>query len=242
MRVPYDLHIHSCLSPCADDDMTPANIAGMAYLKGLQLVALTDHNACGNCPAFFEACAGYGITPIAGMELTTAEDVHLVCLFPTLDAAASFDALVALRAQPIRNRPEIFGNQLFMSADDEPAGTEERFLLASSNIPINEAVDLVRERGGFVYPAHVDRESNGILAVLGDLPPEAGFTCAEFYDASRISPYLAQFPALRGLRLLSSSDAHRLGDIHEADYTLSLPACTADALLTLLRKKDAAIP
>lgn len=78
----YDLHLHSCLSPCADNDMTPVNIAGMGMLNGLSVMALTDHNSCGNCPAFFEACRSYGITPVAGMELTTAEDIHVVCLFP----------------------------------------------------------------------------------------------------------------------------------------------------------------
>ena len=87
----YDLHIHSCLSPCADDDMTPNNIAGMAALKGLNIIALTDHNSCKNCPAFFEACKRYGIIPVAGMELSTAEDIHLVCLFPELESAMTFD-------------------------------------------------------------------------------------------------------------------------------------------------------
>ena len=84
MKLYYDLHMHSCLSPCADDDMTPMNMAGMGMLKGLSVMALTDHNSCRNCPAFFKACEGYGVVPIAGMELSTAEDVHMVVLFPTL--------------------------------------------------------------------------------------------------------------------------------------------------------------
>ena len=77
-RYYYDLHIHSCLSPCGDDDNTPNNIAGMASLCGLNIVALTDHNTTANCPAFFEAAKRYGIIPIAGMELTTSEDIHIV--------------------------------------------------------------------------------------------------------------------------------------------------------------------
>ncbi|MEN6339399.1 MAG: PHP domain-containing protein, partial [Clostridiaceae bacterium] len=80
-RFAVDLHMHSCLSPCADDDMTPYSMAGMAKLNGLAIAALTDHNACGNCESFFRACQGYGIVPVAGMELTTSEDVHLLCLF-----------------------------------------------------------------------------------------------------------------------------------------------------------------
>lgn len=98
MEVAYDLHVHSCLSPCGDDDMTPANIAGMAALKGLSVVALTDHNSAKNCPAFFKACEEVGVLPIPGMELTTAEDIHVVALFKTLEEAMAFDT----RLQDIR--------------------------------------------------------------------------------------------------------------------------------------------
>ena len=90
-RYYYDFHVHSCLSPCADDDNTPNNLAGMAALCGINIMALTDHNSCKNCPAFFEAAKRNGIIPIAGMELTTSEDIHLVCLFPELDVAMEFD-------------------------------------------------------------------------------------------------------------------------------------------------------
>ena len=93
----YDLHIHSCLSPCGDDDMTPNNIAGMGVLNGLNIMALTDHNTSKNCPAFFKAAKKNGIIPIAGMELTTAEDIHVVCLFKDLDTALNFDGMVDSR-------------------------------------------------------------------------------------------------------------------------------------------------
>ena len=93
----YDLHIHSCLSPCGDDDMTPANIAGMCAIKGLDVVALTDHNSSKNCPAFLAAAEEYGLLAIPGMEINTSEEVHAVCLFPTLEAAmAENDELAQL--------------------------------------------------------------------------------------------------------------------------------------------------
>lgn len=110
----YDLHIHSCLSPCGDDDMTPANIAGMAALKGLDAVALTDHNSCKNCPAFLAAAKEYGIIGIPGMELTTSEEVHAVCLFPELYQAMEFDRFVYSRLIKVKNRPEILENSRFM--------------------------------------------------------------------------------------------------------------------------------
>ena len=107
MRFYYDLHVHSCLSPCADDDNTPNNLAGMAKLCGLNVVALTDHNTTKNCPAFFEACGRYGIVPIPGMELTTSEDIHVICLFPSLESAMSFGEEVEKRRVPIKNRADI---------------------------------------------------------------------------------------------------------------------------------------
>ena len=132
----YDLHIHSCLSPCSDDDMTPNNIAGMAALKGLQIVALTDHNTCKNCPAFFAACKRQGIIPVAGMELSTAEDIHLVCLFEELDAAMRFDAVINTHLMNIKNKPEIFGDQFILDSDDEIIGNEEKLLILSMNLTL----------------------------------------------------------------------------------------------------------
>ena len=121
-RYYYDLHNHSCLSPCADNDSTPNNIAGMAYLSGLNIVALTDHNTAKNCPAFFEAAKRYGIIPVAGMELTTSEDIHLVCLFEELDSALKFDDFLQSKRVLIKNREEIFGEQLLLDGEDNVIG------------------------------------------------------------------------------------------------------------------------
>ena len=221
-RYYYDLHIHSCLSPCADNDMTPNNIAGMAALKGLQIVALTDHNSCKNCPAFFEACRRQGLIPVAGMELTTAEDIHLVCLFPSLDAAMAFDTEIERHLMDIKNRPDIFGDQIITDGDDEVIGTEEKLLISATDLWISDAVALVRAFGGHVRPAHIDRESNGIVAILGDIPEDYGFGCFEFKDSGNIKSYIERFKCLSGDRILVCSDAHYLWDINEAEYFLEL--------------------
>ncbi len=107
----YDLHIHSCLSPCGDDEATPNSIAGMGKINGLDIMALTDHNTCKNCPAFFEAAKRYGILPVAGMELTTAEEIHMVCLFESLEKAMEFDEFVSTLTELI-----FLGNSLFVTA------------------------------------------------------------------------------------------------------------------------------
>lgn len=218
----YDLHIHSCLSPCADDDMTPNNIAGMATLKGLQIVALTDHNSCKNCPAFFEACRSNGIIPIAGMELSTAEDIHLVCLFEDLNQALAFDEVIQTHLPSIKNREDIFGNQLILDGEDQLVGTEETLLISATDLWIQEALDLARSFGAHVHPAHIDRESNGIVSILGDIPPEYNFGCFEFNDSDRISDYRARFSMIEKDAVLVCSDAHHLWDINEAENKIML--------------------
>ena len=213
----YDLHVHSCLSPCADNDMTPNNIAGMAALKGLQIVALTDHNSCKNCPAFFEACRKQGIIAVAGMELSTAEDIHLVCLFRELDDAMRFDEEISKHLMNIDNRPEIFGDQLVLDGNDEQIGIEKKLLISATDLWLGDAVALARSYGAHVHPAHVDRESNGIIAILGDIPREYDFACIEFNDSANIEDIRNQYTAAKNAQHIVSSDAHYLWDINEAD-------------------------
>lgn len=213
----YDLHIHSCLSPCADDDMTPNNIAGMAAIKGLNVLALTDHNSAKNCPAFFEACKRQGIIPIAGMELSTEEDIHLVCLFEELDDAMRFDAVIEKHLMPIKNRAEIFGEQLILDGNDELIGNEQILLISPTDLSIDEAVRLAREYGAHVHPAHIDRETNGILAVLGDIPSEYGFKTFELREKENMSKLSGTVEELSEHNILVCSDAHQLWNISEAE-------------------------
>lgn len=223
-----DLHMHSCLSPCGDEAMTPNSIAGMAKLNGLQIVALTDHNTCGNDEAFFAACARYGIVPVAGMELTTSEDVHLLCLFRTLADARAFSAEVDAQRIKIRNRPEIFGHQVLMDSEDEPFGEEEHLLVNATNLSLEEAAALVGRYRGAAIPAHIDRESNGLLAVLGGLPDQPDFPTVELRDEASLCELEQANPKLAGKHWIVSSDAHQLEDIADPGFLIELP-CAADA-------------
>ena len=219
-----DLHIHSCLSPCGDNDMTPGNIVGMATLNGLQIVALTDHNSVKNCPAFFKIAKAYGIIAVAGVELTTSEDVHVVCLFRDLESAMAFGDYIETKRIRIKNEPEIFGEQLIMDENDEIVDREEYLLLNALDLSIDEAFDEVISRGGVCFPAHIDRSANGIISMLGDFPPEPRFTAFELNDASSIDEYLEKYPILsvRDLRYVASSDAHYLTDISEHGFEIEL--------------------
>ncbi|MBQ8911993.1 MAG: PHP domain-containing protein [Clostridia bacterium] len=234
----YDLHMHSALSPCADNDMTPNNMAGFAALSGLAIAALTDHNTAANCPAFFEACKRYGVVPVGGMELTTAEEIHIVCLFPTLEAALEFDELVKNRRMKIKNDPSIFGEQLIFDSDDKVIGTDPYYLPAATDIPLEEVPILVKRCGGICYPAHIDRPSGGLPAILGGFPPEVPFTCYELNDPSNKEEYLRRFPHLKDLRRVCCSDAHRLDAIRDAAHSLLLddePYSSALLRISLLK-------
>lgn len=220
-RYYYDLHLHSCLSPCADNDNTPYNLIGMGVLAGLQLMALTDHNSCRNCPAFFAAAKAYGIVPVAGMELTTAEDIHMVCLFPDLDTALRFNDEVDERRMRIPNRVDIFGEQWVCNEQDEPVSEEPDLLSVATTLSLEEGAALVQKYGGVYYPAHIDREANGIIATLGMLPPTPSFTCVEFRDADNVADYRARY-GLSGMTVLVDSDAHQLGAVQDKLHYLDL--------------------
>lgn len=211
----YDFHIHSCLSPCGDNDMTPNNIAGVGVLVGLQIMALTDHNTAKNCPAFFQAAKKNGIVPIAGMELTTAEDIHVICLFETLEGALEFDKYVDAHRMKVPNNVKIFGDQQIMDGEDNVVGSDPYYLLPATDIMIDDVPGLVKNYGGVSYPAHVDREANGIISTLGGFPDINGFLNAEFYDSGKKEEYFEKFPLLREKNILVSSDAHNLWSIRD---------------------------
>ncbi len=218
----YDLHVHSCLSPCADNDMTPNNICGMAVLGGLNIVALTDHNSCKNCPAFFEAAKKNGIIPVAGMELTSAEDIHVICLFEKLSDAMEFDEFVETKRVKIKNRVDIFGDQLILDEQDNVIGTDEYLLSNATELTVEEIPSAVKNFRGICYPAHVDRQANGIIATLGAFPKELDVNCAEFHEKEKIAKYKETYSVLESKIAVVSSDAHYLWDIRDKDAFFEL--------------------
>ena len=220
MNLAYDLHIHSCLSPCGDGDMTPANIAGMAALKGLDIVALTDHNTCRNCPAFMAAAAEYGLLAVPGMEINTSEEVHAVCLFPALEKALDFDTYVYDRLIKFPNKEEIFGKQQIYDARDQVCASEPNLLINATEISFDSLWNLVRSYDGVMFPAHVDKTANSLIANLGFVPPDSQFKTAEVKDLKKLHELKRTNPYLNGCRIISNSDAHYLEDIHEPELTI----------------------
>jgi hypothetical protein len=223
MNLYYDLHIHSCLSPCADQLMTPKNICAMAAIKGLNLIALTDHNTAGNVRVTEKAAAEEGLLFLPGIEICTAEEVHLLAYFESCSACEKMGQYCLEHLPPIQNKPEFFGEQTYIGPDDQPSGFEERLLITALSLPLEQVVQKVRSLGGVPVPAHIFR-GNGIMTMLGFIPPHVGFTTVEV-QAGEIPP--------GGLRSITSSDAHELGVIAEREHYLNVFASRESVLLLL---------
>lgn len=230
----YDLHLHSCLSPCGDMDMTPNNLVNMAKLLGMDVIALTDHNTCLNCEAAMKVGEEIGLLVIPGMELTTSEDIHAVCLFPTLEKALAFSQYVDENRIHIRNKAEIYGRQVIMNENDEEIGEIEDLLLPGSFIGMYDAYRKAQEFGGICYPAHIDRDSLSILSVLGEIDPWCGFRTAELADISRLPELREKHPILDCMNIITCSDAHYLENMRDAQNTLTLPELTREAVIAYL--------
>lgn len=226
-----DLHVHSCLSPCAEDDMTPLNLVRMAKLSGISMLALTDHNSCANCRSAIAVGEEIGLTVIPGMELCTAEEIHCICLFETADTAENFSAHIRETLPRLQNRAEIFGNQYIMDEKDNIRGTESLLLTTASSIPISAVHALVERYGGICFPAHLDRASYSLLSVLGAPYKELGFTAAEFTKVADTERYMAVHPLLREMQIVRNSDAHSLEALATSEpQSLPLADCSFTAL------------
>lgn len=209
-----DLHIHSCLSPCGSEEMDPFDLVGMAKVSGIDLIALTDHNSARNCPAAAAAAAEYGIGFIPGIEVNTSEDIHCICLFPDLEQAMSFDAMLYEHIPMITNRPRIFGEQVIIHPDGS-RDTEPKLLLTGCDISIMDLPQVVAAYGGLCWPAHVDRDANGLFAMLGTWPEELDVPAAEIrYEKPEGLP--------EGLKLIQASDAHDLATLAGGGFPLPL--------------------
>lgn len=233
MDIAVDLHIHSALSPCADDDMTPNNIVNMALIKGLDAIAITDHNSCHNVEATMRA-AGSRTIVVPGMEVQTKEEAHLLCYFDEMDKLLDFGALIMSRLPDMANIPQLFGNQLIMDQGDQVIGEEGNMLISSVDLSIDEVLYEVTMRNGVLIPAHIDRPSYSIISQLGFVPDNLKGCMMEVSKDCGESAF--DYPKER---LIHSSDAHRLWEILEREVFISVNGLTImDILNTIGRGKS----
>lgn len=215
MKYYYDFHIHSALSPCGDNDMTPNNIVNMAMVKGLDIIAVTDHNSAENIEAIMERGRARDMIVIPGMEIESAEEVHMVCLFPDVESVRAMQEKVSAALPTIQNREDVFGEQLIINAKDEQVGKVSQMLITATGMSVEEIFEEVRGLGGVCFPAHVDRDSYSILSNLGAIPEDLDIDMIEISSKCDQTEFLERHPELKKYRTVVSSDAHYLWDISE---------------------------
>ncbi|MEG1887602.1 MAG: phosphoesterase [Oscillospiraceae bacterium] len=235
MKIKYDFHTHSCLSPCGDNDMTPSNLVNMSMLCGVEVLALTDHNTCLNCAAAMKVATAANMLFIPGMELTTSEEIHVVCLFPQLESAESFGEFVYKKLPDIKNRPEIFGDQLILNENDQLVGTIDKLLINATSIDIYSVVPLVESYGGFCLPAHIDKTSYSILSNLGFFPNDCGFTAAEISSKCDFDSLKSAHPEISDLMIFRDSDSHLLESLDFKSENINCREKTVFSVFEALR-------
>jgi len=232
----YDFHIHSALSPCADNDMTPNDIVSMALLNDLDMIAVTDHNSFANAGSVIKAASGSKLIVLPGAEIETSEEVHVICLFGSLQNALDFESELSPFFSLIPNRRDIFGDQLIYDENDCVSGIMERMLLAPVAVSFDNLYAMMAKHGGAFIPAHIDRDSYSVLSNLGFLPPHLRLPVLEVsfsgFENGFVSRNANSFP---DSKMIFSSDAHHLWDIAEKNHYIFLQERTPEAAIAALK-------
>lgn len=233
-----DLHIHTVLSPCGELEMGAPDIVERAREVGLDVIGIADHNTCENFPGIFEAAAGKP-TVLPCIEVQSAEDIHTLCVFPEYDKVLAFKEWLWKRIRPIRNNPELFGEQLVIDAENNILKEEETYLIQGAGYEVDQVVAEVHERGGLAILAHVDRPSFAYPIALGPMPED--YPADAFELSSRLNSIEAQkwrdrYP---GRTFIRSSDSHWLDAMSRAHCTkMTLEAPTFEEIKKALRGED----
>ena len=205
MALLADFHNHSCLSPCGSLDLSPRELADLAVLRGVTVLALTDHNSSLNCPAFAKVCPPRGILPLFGLEATTQEEIHILCLFANLEASLAFSEYAYSLLLPFPNDPGKTGDQVYVDEEDNIEGEVEYYLINPLDLSVEAIGGKVAEYGGIVIPAHVDRPAFSMTSQLGVVTPGPWSAV----ECTRLPPVANGKPLdTLGYPLITSSDAH----------------------------------
>jgi len=221
-----DLHIHTCLSPCADLDMTPIKIVEQAVKKGLSMIAITDHNSLENTQAVIRAARGTGLKVLAGVEITSLEEVHILGLFEGKDSVDSMQTLIDDHLMPGENNEDLFGIQVVANEKDEVERINNRLLIGSTQLSLDQIVAEVHTRQGLAIAAHIDKMSFSIPSQLGFIPPDLMLDGLEISRHTPLSKAREEIPECKRFPVITSSDAHFLEEIGQ--YRIHFQAERAD--------------
>jgi predicted metal-dependent phosphoesterase TrpH len=225
-----DMHIHTCLSPCADLEMSPRNIVEEAKKKGLDIIGICDHNSAENFPAVEKSAFQEGIKVIGGMEITSREEVHILGLFENEKDLFCAQATVYTNLNGI-NDEEKYGIQVVVNENDEVLNFNNKLLIGATEMSIEEVVDLIHQFNGIAIAAHVDREGFSIIANLGFIPEGLQLDALEITEPSKRD----KINRAKDFVFITSSDAHFIHDIGKRYSCFMMKEITFEEIRKCLR-------
>jgi 3',5'-nucleoside bisphosphate phosphatase len=217
----YDLHIHSGLSPCADDDMSPHNIIQMAKLKGLELISICDHNSLKQQAVLAQVAKDHQLNYLSGIELQTKEEVHVLAYFKDPSDLPAMQSWINHVQVKVMNRPNFFGNQVLYDTQDNIIAEEPIALIFSLNCSLSECLEAIHSHHGLAVLAHIYGRKNGIVTQLGFIPANLNIDGIELTQEADQARFIKEYPQYADLPCFFNSDAHTLSAIHEAIAVLS---------------------
>lgn len=210
-----DLHIHTCLSPCAELDMHPKALVERALAAKIDILAICDHNSSENVPYVINAARRKNLKIFPGMEITTSEEVHFLALFDSLPDLARMQEIVYLHLAG-KNDEDRFGVQAIVNENGEVEGLNDKLLIGATDIPLNDLLNHVHEQNGLAVASHIDRESFSVLSQLGFIDESTNFDALEISSLISIQQARIKYRELKNFSFITSSDAHYLKDIGTA--------------------------
>jgi 3',5'-nucleoside bisphosphate phosphatase len=208
-----DLHIHSVLSPCGGLDMSPKNVIREAKKQQLDIIAITDHNSMANYQTYAAVAKKNDITVLCGMEIQTAEEIHVIALFDDISKAKELSGFLYESLLAIENDPEFFGDQVLLDEEENILGFEPKALINSSVWTFDEVIEKCHSFGGFVFPAHVDAAAFSVIGQLGFVPEKKELTACGVTAKCNLHSLFKQYPYLQNYAIIKNSDAHYPKDI-----------------------------
>lgn len=225
-----DLHIHTCLSPCSDLLMTPYRIAEKAASLGLNIIAICDHNSVENVEVTRRVAKEKGINALPGIEITSSEEVHIVGLLRDTNSALRLQDIIYENLQPGENDEEVFGYQVIVNEIDGVLGFNKRLLIGSTNLSVNQVIDIIHSFEGIAIAAHIDREGFGIIGHLGFIPSDLRLDALEISSNVSVEEARKRFKEYAHIPWIRSSDAHKLDDIGKVSTGLFMEHATFEEL------------
>lgn len=232
-----DLHVHTCLSPCADLDMYPRAVVEKSVSEKLDAIAICDHNSSENIQYVMRAAEGKPIRVLQGMEITSIEEVHLLALFDNLDRLLVLQEVVYNNLSGT-NREEIFGCQAIVNDLDEVEGFNERLLIGATGLGLHEIVNQIHRLGGLAIASHIDRESFSVIGQLGFIDSIIPFDALEVTHETGIKEARLRYPELSEYPFIESSDAHFIKDIGKGGTNIFLKKVTVSELKMAFENRE----